>query len=154
VITFRLLRLLLLANLGVGGLLFARPTGFSTQMDQAAVITWLRENAIPLRHLQAGHGFDDLQPLKVILKDARIVGLGEATHGTREFFQLKHRMLEFLVTEMKFNAFALESSYSGCQAINDYVLTGTGELEKVLPGRVEERLRTPGSPVISEAGVA
>ncbi|MFC7057067.1 hypothetical protein [Halovenus salina] len=31
------------------------------------------------------------------LIDGRIIALGEATHGTREFFQLKHRFLRYLV---------------------------------------------------------
>jgi Erythromycin esterase homolog len=52
----------------------------------------------------------------------RIVGLGGETHGTREFFQLKHRMVEFLVKEMGFRVFAIEASYSACQTINDYVM--------------------------------
>jgi hypothetical protein len=66
--------------------------------------------------------------------------VGEATHGTREFFQFKHRMLEFLVTELHFNGFAIESSYSGCQAINECILHGTGDLDSafrdkgMLPG--------------------
>ena len=34
-----------------------------------------------------------MQPLKKVVGDARIVSIGEATHGMREFFQLKHRML-------------------------------------------------------------
>ena len=64
-----------------------------------------------------------------------MVGLGETTHGTREFFQIKHRLLEFLVTEMAFNAFVLEASYAACQPINEYVLHGRGDLATVLTGQ-------------------
>jgi erythromycin esterase-like protein len=60
-------------------------------------IDWVRTRAIRLTSAEAGRGFADMQPLKRVIGDARIVSLGEATHGTREFFQLKHRMLEFLV---------------------------------------------------------
>ena len=66
----------------------------------AEVPAWIAAHAIRLESPAAGHGFADLQPLKRIIGDARIVALGEATHGTREFFQLKHRLLEFLATEM------------------------------------------------------
>ena len=69
------------------------------------LLSWLRQHAIPLKTVEAGCGFDDLQPLKPVIGSARIVALGEATHGTREFFQLKHRLLEFLVTEMDFTTF-------------------------------------------------
>jgi len=88
------------------------------------VIDWLKKNAIPIKSVEAGNGFADLQPLKRILADARVVGLGEATHGTREFFQFKHRMVEFLVREMNFSVFAIEANYSGCLKINDYVTGG------------------------------
>src|SRR5262245_16640283 len=54
------------------------------------VVEWIRRNAIPLRTPEAGHDSVDLQPLKQVIGDARIVSLGEATHGSREFFQLKH----------------------------------------------------------------
>ena len=103
--------------------------------NEQAVLSWIQQNAIPIRHIEAGNGFSDLQPLKEILKDVKIVGLGESTHGTREFFQVKHRLLEFLVTEMEFTAFALEASYAACQPINDYVLTGKGDLATVLTGQ-------------------
>ena len=92
-----------------------------------AVTGWLGERAIPLAGVRAGAGSDDLQPLKSLLQGVRVVGLGEATHGTREFFQFKHRMLEFLVKEMGFTIFAIEASYPACWNVNEYVLTGKGD---------------------------
>jgi len=76
--------------------------------------------------------FEDLQPLKRVFRDVRFVGLGEETHGGREFFQFKHRMLEFLVKEMGFRVFAIEASYSACQNINDYVMGKTDDGAKAL----------------------
>ena len=96
------------------------------------VNTWLCRDSISLKSVKAGHGFNDLKPLKKILKNVRIVGLGEATHGTREFFQFKHRMLEFLVKEMGYTVFAIEASYPACLNINDYVLYGKGDRAKAL----------------------
>jgi erythromycin esterase len=93
---------------------------------------WLSQNAHPLSSTQAGTGFEDLQWLKPVLKDTRFVGLGEATHGTHEFFQMKHRMLEFLVKEMGFTAFAMEASTAGCYNINNYVLYGKGDAHSAL----------------------
>jgi erythromycin esterase len=61
----------------------------------SADIQWLKANAIPFDTTEPNHSFEDLMPLKTIIGDARIVALGEATHGTHEFFQMKHRMLEF-----------------------------------------------------------
>jgi erythromycin esterase len=99
---------------------------------QQAVTAWLKENAIPLQTVEAGNRSEDLQPLKRSFKDVRFVGLGEQTHGTREFFQFKHRMLEFLVREMGFRVFAIEASYSACENINDYVMGRTDDGAKAL----------------------
>ena len=107
-----------------------RPGAGSSQIE--AVSAWLAESAIPLKVLEAGNGFDDLQQLKPILKDVRIVGLGEGTHGTHEFFQLKHRLLEFLVRGMGFTLLVMEGGYASSLPINDYVLSGTGDLSRIL----------------------
>jgi erythromycin esterase len=108
----------------------------SIAQDTTEIVTaWLRQNSIPIKYLEAGNGFSDLQPLKEILQGVQVVGLGETTHGTKEFFTMKHRLVEFLVTQMGFTAFALESSYSGCQPINDYILTGRGDRAEVLTGQ-------------------
>jgi erythromycin esterase len=102
------------------------------KQQQQQFVDWLTTNAHPLKSVIAESGFEDLQWLKPILQNVKYVGLGEATHGTREFFQMKHRMLEFLVKEMGFTFFSIEASYSGCKNINDYVLHGKGDAQKAL----------------------
>jgi len=97
-----------------------------------AVKRWIKHHAIPVRSVQSGSGFRDLQPLKKMIGPAHMVALGEATHGTREFYQFKHRMLEFLVTEMGFTVFGIEASMPESFDINEYVLTGKGDPEKAL----------------------
>ena len=101
--------------------------------DTTKVVTaWLKQNAMTVKHLDEGNGFSDLQPLKKTLQDAQVIGLGESTHGTHEFFKIKCRFLEFLVTQMGFTAFAMESSFSDCEPINDYILTGKGDRATVI----------------------
>lgn len=97
-------------------------------------VSWTREHAIRLNTAEAGHGFEDMQPFKAFVGGARIVALGEATHGTREFFQFKHRMLEFLATEMGFTVFAIEANWPESLAVNDYVVEGTGDPSRALAG--------------------
>lgn len=98
------------------------------------VVDWIAAHAIPLASAEAGHGFDDMAPLARLIGKARVVALGEATHGTREFFQLKHRMLEYLVAKQGFTVFAIEANQPECRAINDYVLHGTGDATAALDG--------------------
>ena len=104
----------------------------SAQDTDKVVTAWLKQNSIPIKYLEAGHGFSDLQPLKKVLQGVQVIGLGEATHGTHEFFEIKHRLVEFLVTQMGFTAFALESGFSDCEPINEYILTGKGNRATVL----------------------
>src|SRR6516225_6898264 len=97
-------------------------------------IDWVRAHAIRLSTVEAGHGFADLQPLEGVIGDARIVSLGEATHGSREFFQLKHRMLEFLASRMGFTIFSIEANMPEAYRLNDYVLNGTGDPAALIRG--------------------
>ena len=97
-------------------------------------VEWIRRNAIPLKTVEAGNGFDDITPLKHVVGDARVVALGEATHGTREFFQLKHRVIEFLATQMGFSIFTIEANMPEAYKLNDYVVDGTGDPKALLRG--------------------
>jgi erythromycin esterase-like protein len=102
--------------------------------QSAPVKDWIATHAIRLDTPQAGHGLADMQPLKQVVGDALIVSLGEATHGTREFFQLKHRMLEFLATQMGFTIFSIEANMPEAYRLNDYVLNGQGDPAELLRG--------------------
>jgi len=96
------------------------------------VRAWLRQAAVPLKTVEAGQGFEDLRSLAPWLSRARVVALGEATHGTREFFQLKHRLVEYLVAEQGYTVFGLEADFAEALALNDYVLTGQGDAARAL----------------------
>jgi erythromycin esterase len=97
-------------------------------------IAWLKASAVPFDTADAGHGFSDLTPLKAMIGDAHIVSLGEATHGTAEFFKMKHRLTEFLASEMGFTVFAIEASMPEAFRVNDYVLRGEGDPNELLKG--------------------
>ncbi len=99
-----------------------------------AELDWLRNNAFTFKTDRAESGFDDLRPLKGIIGDAHIVGLGEATHGTAEFFRMKHRLVEFLASEMGFTLFAIEANMPEAYRVNDYVLNGKGDPKGLLRG--------------------
>jgi erythromycin esterase len=116
-------------------LLTHRPVELSAE-QKTELHTWIKENAVHLNTVEAGSGFEDMQPLKDVIGDARIVALGELPHLTREFYQVKHRMVEFLVTEMDFTLFAIEGTFAGALELNDYILTGDGDAERALAALV------------------
>ena len=59
----------------------------------------------------------------------RIVALGEATHGNREFQELKLDVFQVMVERYGVRAFALEADFGGCQVVNRYIHGGEGTVE-------------------------
>ena len=98
------------------------------------VVEWISDNAVPINTVEAGNSFEDLLPWGEMVGEARIVSLGEPTHGNREVFQLKHRLIEYLVTEKGFNLFALECPFGEAFDVNQYILEGIGTPEEALAG--------------------
>jgi hypothetical protein len=78
--------------------------------ETAGAASWLLSVAVPLATVQPGADVTDLAPLRAMVGSARLLGMGEGTHGTREFFLLKHRVLQYLVSEMGFTHFAIEAT--------------------------------------------
>src|SRR5262249_34505262 len=91
------------------------------------VARWIQTQASPLPTVEPETSDADLQPFLAIAGDATIVGLGEATHGTHEFFAMKSRILEFLVDRAGATTFALENGWAASQPMAAYVATGAGD---------------------------
>ncbi len=107
------------------------PTPLPTP-DLPAIQAWIQQAAIPLTTTDPQAALDDLQPLQQMVGNATIVGLGEESHGSREFFTMKQRLVEFLVEKMGFTLFAIEGSWTAGMLANQYVLTGQGDPQAVL----------------------
>lgn len=101
-----------------------------------ADLEWLADRAIPLITADAtGDGqavTTDLDLVGDIIGTARVVGLGESTHGTREFFQLKHRLAKYLISHLGFSVFAIEANQLAVEQINEYVQGGNGTARDVM----------------------
>ncbi|MGA3097135.1 MAG: erythromycin esterase family protein [Bryobacteraceae bacterium] len=110
------------------------PDWFSEAPAPEEVVAWLKTNAIRLETVEPGSAFADMAPLKARLKDARVVAMGEATHGTREFSQFKHRMFQFLVEELGFTVIGVEGNWPESLKVNEYVLDGKGDPREALAG--------------------
>ncbi|MEV4892848.1 hypothetical protein AB0K48_26050, partial [Nonomuraea sp. NPDC055795] len=60
----------------------AAATAFS--LTTGPVADWVKEHAVPLATIDPAAPLDDLAPLARMVGDAKVVGLGESTHGARE----------------------------------------------------------------------
>lgn len=78
-------------------------------------IVALRSRLLPLE------SDGDLDPLLQAIGSARIVLLGEATHGTHEFYDWRARITQRLIAEQGFSFVAVEGDWPDCYAINRFV---------------------------------
>ncbi len=96
-------------------------------------------SAYPLHSLQLTADRSDLEPLREIVGHGSIVALGDATHGTHEFFTVKLRLIDYLVRELGFDVVSLEAPFPITERLNRYVQTGEGN-PRLLLRELRERL--------------
>jgi erythromycin esterase-like protein len=100
-------------SLASAGSIVAEPAPGAPPADPK--VAWLRDNAVVVRSSsQDGDDFSDLQPLRQILGAARVLVLGEATHGDGSTFLAKTRLMRFLHRELGYDVLAFESGFYDC----------------------------------------
>jgi erythromycin esterase len=103
-------------------------------VPKRAELAWIRKQAVPIATVDPAQEHSDLEPLRGMIGQSRIVALGEGTHGTSEFFKMKHRIVRYLAEEMDFTVFAIEANMPEARSVNRYVLTGGGDPKAALSG--------------------
>jgi len=90
---------------------------------------WLDQNAFALEGVDIKGRMADLRPLRKILKNVRIVQLGEPSHGDGVCFQAKCRLIRWLHEELGFDVVAFESGFFSCDRVNEQVKPGADPRE-------------------------
>jgi erythromycin esterase-like protein len=67
-------------------------------------------------------GAGDYEDLLELVGDRRLVLIGEATHGTHEFYRERARITRRLIDEFGFNAVAVEADWPDAYRVNRYVM--------------------------------
>ncbi len=83
--------------------------------EATALVSQIRRLARPLR------GARDLDPLIERVGNARQVFLGEASHGTSEYYTWRTRTSQRLIEEKGFSFIAVEGDWPDCYRVNRYV---------------------------------
>jgi erythromycin esterase-like protein len=86
----------------------------------------VREVARPLTGADA-----DYDPLLEFIGDARFVMLGEASHGTHEFYRQRAQITKRLVEERGFTTVAVEADWPDAYRVNRYVRGASGDADAV-----------------------
>ncbi|MBW3571576.1 MAG: erythromycin esterase family protein [Gemmatimonadetes bacterium] len=94
---------------GVGG------TGSLSSADSAS-LELVRAAAVPITGAAT-----DYDSLMALIGDARFVLLGEATHGTQEFYQERARITQRLIQEKGFSGVAIEGEWPDAQGVHRFV---------------------------------
>ena len=76
--------------------------------------------------------FADLEVLDPYFLKPRVIAMGEATHGTHEFSEMRHRLFKYLVLNHQFNTFYLEADYADCLRVNDYIHGAEDSIDYVI----------------------
>ena len=105
----------LLGVMALAALVFMRFGGFGTG-----------ENVNPEEFLAYAEPVENI----TVPESAKIIALGEATHGNAEFQQLKLEVFKQMVKNNGVRAFALEGDYGGCEQVNRYIHGGEGQHRK------------------------
>lgn len=87
---------------------------------------WLKKNITEITSLNSDY-FSDLKFLKKAIGNSDMVLLGESSHGVSEFYQLKTRLVKFLVREMGFEVIAFESGIYECAKANQEISKKSAE---------------------------
>ncbi|MBU3065872.1 erythromycin esterase family protein [Nocardia sp. NEAU-G5] len=86
----------------------------------------------PLRTLDPDAPLDDLQWLDDVIGDARVIAIGESAHYNRESYQLRHRLLRYLVERHGFDAYAFESGFTEGWSVDNWVRGGGNPIGQVM----------------------
>lgn len=90
-------------------------------------IQFINDNSTPFFSSNPNLYLENYNALANIAKDVKVIGLGEGTHGAKEFFQIKDKIIRLLVSKFRFTQIVAEITMPEAYQINTYILTGKGD---------------------------
>lgn len=72
------------------------------------------------------------EKLSRFFNEKKLIAVGEPNHFSKEVLDTKAAFFKFLVKDLGFNIIGLEENFASCLAINDYILNGTGDPNKLI----------------------
>lgn len=115
--------------IGLATLSAAAPPGFGSGSHDPrakdALQTWIAGNAVTLRSIDAAdEDFRDLEPMIDAIGSARVVQVGEPSHGAGSSFAAKVRLVKFMHQRMGFDVVAWESGLYDVQLTQAAIRVG------------------------------
>jgi erythromycin esterase len=116
----------MLRHTGIALVLTAAAAGCATPSRPASPeSSWIAAHSAPLRSIDpSDRPYDDLGPVGGTIGPARIVLLGEQTHGEGSTFLAKTRLISYLHERLGFDVLAMESDMFACERAGDAIRAG------------------------------
>jgi erythromycin esterase len=119
--------------IAIAAALFVVPSALSGQrVPREEFLAWARTHAHPVQLSGTGASARDLEPLRAIAGNARILAFGEPMHVGHEVLTMRNRMIQYAVTALGARAVALETGLAASRRLYDHVLGKTTESDSVL----------------------
>ncbi|MGE5681495.1 MAG: erythromycin esterase family protein [Bacillota bacterium] len=80
------------------------------------ICSYIREKLIDIKNIN-----DFITPLLKRVGDSKLVLLGEATHGTHEFYQTRFEITKRLISDKGFNIIAVEADFPDAYRVNRFI---------------------------------
>jgi protein-L-isoaspartate(D-aspartate) O-methyltransferase len=103
--------------LGEEGWAETKPRERAPRRQKPALIGAVRAHAEPFASVDLAN----LGPMLERVGDARVVLIGEATHGTAEFYRMREQITRALITKKQFSFVAIEGDWPDAARIDHYV---------------------------------
>lgn len=103
-----------------------------TYAQNDKTVQWINQNAITIEDANPDtklSNFHTNMPKK--FAKAKIFGFGEATHYSKEFFDIKAKFFKYLVTHHGVKVFIMEDSYPAEAGINEWISGGKGDITTI-----------------------
>ena len=95
-------------------------------------IEWINNNSILIEDANPNSELIDFgQNTPDKFANAKIYGFGEASHNTKEFFDLKAKFFKYLVKTQGVRVFIMEESYQAESGINEWIGGGKGDIKTI-----------------------
>lgn len=103
-------------------------TNLSTafQTETLELSDWIAEQAEPFDSIENA----DLSPLMKRIGEARIVLIGEASHGTSEFYRMRQRITAELIEQKGFRRIGIEGDWPDVEWVDEYVRARNPQVDR------------------------
>jgi erythromycin esterase-like protein len=99
--------------------------------NRVEIINGLNSIIKPITTVSFNDSFKDIDFLKEAAKGAKVIGIGESTHGTILYNMYRQRLVRFFVQEMGYKAIIDEGDIIAAEKVDAYINGKTDSLELI-----------------------